>query len=291
MVVELNKAEKYLLENLTKIAKEGSIDKNPRPKWKDGSDAHSIFINGVFETYDIANGETPITETRPIYVKKGINEIRWIYQYQTSDLDVLENELDIHWWNSWKVGDTNTIGQRYGATVKKYNMMNKLLKGLENDPYSRRHLLNLYQYADFEETDGLYPCFFMAMFSVSHRGDSDEMYLDMTLTSRANDYLTAGFINRMQYLALQMMVAKHLSMKVGTFNILVQSLHIYDKHIEQAEETIKRLQELKQRDVQSKPKLVLNVENGTDFYSITAEDFELVDYNPIKPQMSFEVAI
>lgn len=288
---ELNKAEKYLLENLTRLAKEGSLDENPRPKWEDGTPAHSLFINGVYETYDVTNGELPITETRPIAIKKGINEIRWIYQYQTSDLEVLENELDVKWWRSWSVGDTNGIGMRYGATVKKYDMMNKLLDGLTTNPFGRRHMLNLYQYADFEETEGLYPCAFNSMFSVSKRGENKDLYLDMTLTMRSSDSLVAGFVNRMQYLALQMMVAKHCNLKIGKFNIFTQNYHIYDRHLEQAEETISRIQQLNKREVQSQPKLILNVPDGTDFYDITVDDFELVDYNPIRPQLRFDLAI
>src|SRR5690606_10994560 len=127
-------------------------------------------------------------------------------------------------------------------------------------------------YADFEETEGLYPCFFQTMFSV--RKVKDEYYLDMTLTSRANDYLVAGFINRIEYLAFQMMVAKHCNYQVGNFNVFVQNLHIYDKHIKQAEETVKRIHELKKREKQSQPKLILNVPEGTNFYDIKVEDFE-----------------
>lgn len=289
-MTELNKAEKYLLENLTRLAEEGCIDENPRPKWEDGSSAHSIFINGVYETYDLAKGEFPITETRPIYVNKAISEIEWIYGLQTSELKPL-HDLGIRWWDDFEVNNSGNIGQRYGATVKRYDLMNRLLDGLINNPFSRRHVINLYQYADFDETEGLYPCFFMTMFSVTKRNGSDDLYLDMTLTSRANDYLVAGFINRMQYVAFQMRVAKHCGYKVGKFNVFVQSLHIYDKHIEQVQETISRIHQLKKREVQSQPKLILNVPDGTNFYEIKVSDFELVDYHPIKPQLSFEVAI
>ena len=35
----------------------------------------------------------------------------------------------------------------------------------------------------------------------------------------------------------------------------------------------------------------LNVPDGTNFFDIKAEDFELVDYNPVKPQLKFDLAI
>lgn len=286
---ELNKAEKYLLENLTRLAKEGCMDENPRPKYKDGTPAHSVFITGVYETYDIGNGELPFSETRPLPFKSSIQEIRVITQLQSNKIEDFES-YGVDWWKDWQVGDTGTIGNRYGYTIKKYDLMNKLLNGLKNDPFGRRHIIDMYQYSDFEETEGLYPCAYSTLWSL--RKVKDEMYLDMTLIQRSSDYLVAGTgINQIQYVALLMMVAKHCGYKVGVFNHLRQNLHIYDRHIEQAEETIRRIQQLKQREVQSQPKLILNVPDGTNFYDITIDDFELIDYNPIKPQLKFDLAI
>ena len=37
--------------------------------------------------------------------------------------------------------------------------------------------------------------------------------------------------------------------------------------------------------------LVLNVTDGTNFFDIKPEDFELVDYEPVKPQLKFDLAI
>jgi len=288
MLTELNKAEKYLIENLTRLANEGCMDNNPRPKWKDGTPAYSVFISPVFETYDISKGETPITELRPIVIKSAIREIEWIYKDQSNDLKLLRDNYNINWWNEFDIGD-DSIGIRYGATVKKYDLMNNLLDGLMNNKFGRRHILSMWQNEDFKESDGLNPCCYQSMFTV--RKVKDDLFLDMTLTSRSSDYLTAGHINRMQYLAFQMMIAKHTSMKVGKFNMLTQNLHIYDKHSDNAIEMLKRVEELKSREVQSQPKLILNVPDGTNFYDISEKDFELVGYNPILPQLKFDLAV
>ena len=175
----MNKTDRIFRENILEIINNGYTDENQkvRPIYKDGIPAHTIFITQVVETYDICNNEFPITTLRPIAITKGIEEILWIYQDQTSDLNILKDKHGITWWDEWNIGD-NTIGQRYGATVKKYNLMNKLLDGLKNEPYGRRHIINLYQYSDFEETEGLYPCAFETQWSV--RGE----YLDMTLSQR-----------------------------------------------------------------------------------------------------------
>ena len=44
----MNKADKYYIQNLSKIMSEGSWDENPRTKYSDGTLAHSKFITQVF---------------------------------------------------------------------------------------------------------------------------------------------------------------------------------------------------------------------------------------------------
>jgi thymidylate synthase len=278
----MTKADLIHKRFIEQILYEGCMDENPRPRYaSDGEPAHSIFITQAFEQYDISKGELPITTLRPIYIKKAIREIQWIYQDQTSLLSVLEDKYDIHWWGAWGVGD-GTIGQRYGATVARYKLMDKLLEGLAKDPFGRRHLINLLQQADLEETDGLYPCAFQILLSV--RKVMEDYYLDLTLTQRSSDYLVAGHINMIQYVALQMMIAHHLGMKVGKFARFTQNLHIYDRHIEQAKELLDRKPSDKQ------PQLILNAE-GKSFYEIDESDFELINYEPVKPQLKFDLGI
>lgn len=276
----ITKADMLTKLNIESILKDGTSTEGHkvRPRYEDGTPAHTFFINQVVEKYDISKGEFPITSLRPIYIKKAIGEILWIYQDQSNDLDLLADKYGITWWDDWEVDGTRTIGQRYGATVKKYDLMNKLLDGLTNEPYTRRHIMNLYQNADFEETAGLYPCAFMTVWTV--RGK----YLDMTLTQRSSDYLVANHINKMSYVALMMMVARHVGLEPGVFMHVVDNLHIYDRHIEQAHEMLRRHPSEKQ------PKLILNP-NKTNFYDFTVDDFELIDYEPVKPQLKFELGI
>lgn len=274
------KGDSIFKENVKNILENNNntFGQKVRPKYKDGTPAHTLFINQVVEKYDISRGELPIITLRPIYIKKAIGEILWIYQDQSNDLDLLNDKYGINWWDDWEVQRSRTIGQRYGATVKKYNLMNRLLDGLINEPYTRRHIIDLYQYADFEETEGLNPCAFMTIWSV--RGK----HLDMTLTQRSSDYLVAGAINKMQYVALMMMVARHVGLEPGNFMHVVENLHIYDRHIEQARELLRR-------EGSSKvPKLILNPKKK-NFYDFTVDDFQLLHYEPTKPQLKFELGI
>jgi thymidylate synthase len=267
----MNKSDKYYIQNLQKIMSEGSWDENPRPKYSDGTPAHSKFITQVFEEYNISKGEFPITTLRNTAIKTGIKEILWIYQKQTSSLEVAR-EMGINWWDEWNVGD-NSIGQRYGATIKRYDLMNKLLDGLVNDPFGRRHIISMYQYVDLEETNGLFPCAYEILCSIRKVGE--DKVLDMTLIQRSSDYLMANTINKGQYLALQMMVAGHCGYKVGKFCHLVQNLHIYDRHFEYVSEL------LKNETTNISPSFRLN--GNKNFYDYTLDDFEFFDFDKLKP--------
>lgn len=279
----MTKADTIFKENIRKIMEEGVWSEQARPKYKDGRTANSKYITGAFMEFDLSKGEFPITTLRPIAIKSAIKEMLWIYQDQSNSLDLLEDKYNVHYWNDWEVGDSRTIGQRYGAVVKRHDITNKILKQLEANPWNRRNIISLWDYDAFEETDGLLPCAFQTMFDV--RRVDGEIYLDATLTQRSNDMLVAHHINAMQYVALQMMIAKHFGWKVGKFFYFINNLHIYDNQFEQAEELLRR----EPSDCQ--PHLVLNVTDGTNFFDIKPEDFELVDYDPVKPQLKFDLAI
>ena len=279
----MTKADTIFKEYIRKIMEEGVWSEQARPKYKDGRTANSKYITGAFMEFDLSKGEFPITTLRPIAIKSAIKEMLWIYQDQSNSIDLLEDKYNVHYWNDWEVGDSRTIGQRYGAVVKKHDITNKILKQLESNPWNRRNIISLWDYDAFEETEGLLPCAFQTMFDV--RRVDGEIYLDATLTQRSNDMLVAHHINAMQYVALQMMIAKHFGWKVGKFFYFINNLHIYDNQFEQAEELLRR----EPSDCQ--PHLVLNVPDGTNFFDIKPEDFELVDYDPVKPQLKFDLAI
>lgn len=278
----MNKVDTIFKNNITNILYNGVKSQQARPKYKNGQEANSIYITGEFATYDLTQNEFPITTLRPIPWKSAIREMLVIYQVQSNKIEDFE-KYNVGWWKDWEVDNSGTIGERYGATVKKYDIINKILKQLEENPNNRRNVISLWDYDGFEKTDGLYPCAFMTMFDT--RIIDDVTYLDCTLVQRSNDMLVAHHINAIQYVALQMMIAKHFGWQVGNFNYLVNNLHIYDNQLDNAHELLNRTGSDKQ------PKLVLNVPDGTNFYNIKETDFEMVDYEPVKHQLKFDLAI
>ena len=285
----MTKADKYMYDMIVEIMRRGYKDINPRPKYADGTPAHTISINHTFRTYDLNNGEFPICTLRPQAWKTGIREIFTIYQKPTNDIATM-HDMGVTWWDEWDIGD-GTIGQRYGATVNRYDLINNLIKDIENDPYGRRKIVSLWQEQDLHETPGLAPCAFLTIWNV--RGE----YLDMMLVQRSGDMLTAsgpGGINEIQYAALLMMIARHTGYKPGVFSHVVANEQIYDRHMDAADELINRYQnEMAVWDdtiEPAQPMLVFNTEK-TNFYDITIDDFMMVNYTPIKPQLKLELGI
>lgn len=277
----MNLADQNFKKLCKEILEQGYSTKGEkvRPKYADGTPSHTFYINQVFEKYDLSKGEFPILTIRPIPWKSSIKEILWIYQDQSNELSVLKEKYNIHWWDDWNVGD-GTIGQRYGATVKKHDLINKLLKGLEETPLGRRHIISLYQEDDLEATKGLYPCAMETQWSVRDK------YLDMTLIQRSSDLPVANSINKVQYVALQMMVARHVGLEPGVFCHYVNNAHIYDRHLSQIEELINR----DGQDNADNIRLILNP-NKNNFYDFTIDDFTIENYKPQKPNLKFELAI
>ena len=281
-------ADLYMNQMIHRIMDEGFKDENPRPHYADGTPAHTISVNHTVRRYDLSKGDFPICTLRPMAWKTGIREIFTIYQKPTNEIAKME-EMGVNWWGDWDIGD-GTIGQRYGATVSRYDLINKLIKDIENDPYGRRKIVSLWQETDLAETAGLAPCAFLTIWNV--RGE----YLDMMLVQRSGDMLTAsgpGGINEIQYAALLMMIARHTGYKPGVFTHVVANEQIYDRHIDVSKEMLKRYDETvfpNRKLFEDKPMLILNP-NKTNFYDFTIEDFTMVNYNPIKPQLKLELGI
>jgi len=256
------------------------LDQKVRPVYADGTPAHSRFITHHVESWDVGSGEVPITSLRPIAWKSAISEYLWIFQDQSNDLALAREKHRINWWDAWESQKLpNTIGERYGATVKRYDLINKLIHDLKTQPYGRRHIIDLYQYADFEMSDGLHPCMFLHMFSVEGR------FLNLMSVQRSSDYLVAGDINKIQAIALLYMIAKATGLIPGNFTWVVNNLHIYDRHFAAAKELISRQ---KQSGDASMPTLSFDP-GSNNFYDFKLEHFSLENYSPIYPQLKLEL--
>ena len=287
----MTKGDYYHKQMLNRILREGFMDIDPRPRYADGTPAHTLSVNHAIQQYDLARGECPIETLRPIAWKSAVKEILWIYQMQSNRLDDL-HALGIHYWDDWDIGD-GTIGCRYGATVKRHDLMKRLLKGLREHPFHRRHIMCMWQEDDFADetggtTKGLNPCCYETIWNV-RQDRNGRLFLDMLMNQRSSDYETSCAINEIQYIALMLMVARECNMTPGVFTHVMENVQIYDRHKEQAEAIIKR------EPVSCSPRLLLDGD-GRSFYDFTIDDFHMENY-PLEvikkqnPQLKFELGI
>lgn len=241
-----------------------------RPKWEDGSFAYTIKKFGVVNRYDLSK-EFPAITLRRTAIKSCIDEMLWIWQKKSNNVNDLNSKI----WDSW-ADETGSIGKAYGyqLSVKhqyKEGMMDqvdRVIYDLKNNPYSRRIMTNIYVHVDLHEMH-LYPCAYSMTFNVTKKKDG-KMYLNGILNQRSQDILAANNWNVCQYAVLIHMLAQVCDMEVGELVHVIADAHIYDRHIPIIEELITR-------PTYDAPTFYMNPEIK-DFYQFTVDDFRLDNY-------------
>lgn len=259
-------ADELFIENCRDILENGisDEDRSVRPRWEDGTPAHTIKKFCIVNRYDLRK-EFPIMTLRRIYYRSAINEILWIYQKKSNRVA----ELDSHIWDAW-ADENGTIGKAYGYQLGvrnhfpegDFDQVDKVLYDLKHDPGSRRIMTNMYNHADLSEM-ALAPCAYSMTFNVS--GNT----LNAVLNQRSQDMLTANNWNVCQYAALLTMFAKASGLTAGELVHVIADAHIYDRHVD----AVRRLIEKKPF-----PAPKMQVEDITDFYKFTKNSFTAVDY-------------
>lgn len=257
---------KDILENGTSTEGE-----KVRPRWDDGSFAYTIKQFGVVNRYDLSK-EFPALTLRRLAFKSCIDELLWIWQKKSNNI----NDLNSHIWDSWADED-GSIGKAYGYQMgvkHKYkegymDQVDRVIFDLKNNPYSRRIITNLYVHEDLHEMN-LYPCAYSMTFNVTKKADSDKLVLNAILNQRSNDILAANNWNVCQYAVLVHMLAQVCGYQVGELVHVIADAHIYDRHIP-------IIKELISRPTYEAPEFYMNPEIK-DFYQFKVEDFELRNY-------------
>lgn len=259
-------ADEIFIKNCKEILENGvwDTDMAVRPKWEDGTPAHTISCFGIVNRYDLSL-EFPIMTLRRTYWKSALDELFWIWQKKSNNV----NELKSHIWDQW-ADDTGSIGKAYGYQLGikhkykegEFDQVDRVLFDLKNNPNSRRIMTNIYNHSDLSEMN-LYPCAYSMTFSV--KGGK----LNGILNQRSNDFLTANNWNVVQYALLIHIFAKVSGLVPGELMHVIADAHIYDRHIPIVEEIIKR-------PAFSAPKL--EIDDITDFYKMTVDNFKMDGY-------------
>ena len=201
----MSRADEIFIQNCKDILTKGvwDTDREVRPRWEDGTPAHTVKLFGVVNRYNLKE-EFPIMTIRKQFIKSAVDELLWIWQKKSNRIA----ELNSHVWDAW-ADEQGTIGKAYGyqLSVKhrypqgEMDQVDKVLWDLKNDPASRRIIAHMYNHHDLNEM-ALYPCAYSMTFNVS--GNT----LNAILNQRSQDMLTANGWNVMQYATLLHMIAQ-----------------------------------------------------------------------------------
>ena len=262
----MSRADDLFIQNCRDILENGTSDEGfeVRPRWDDGTPAHTIKKFGIVNRYDLSE-EFPIMTLRRVYYRSAIDEILWIYQKKSNNV----HELSSHVWDAW-ADENGSIGKAYGyqMSVKhkypegEFTQVDRVLYDLKHNPTSRRILLNMYNHHDLSEM-ALAPCAYSFTLNVS--GNK----LNAILNQRSQDMLTANNWNVCQYAALLIMFAKASGFEAGELVHVIADSHIYDRHVD----IVKRLIEQ-----EPYPAPEMRVDDITDFYKFTKDSFTAINY-------------
>ncbi len=271
--VSMSQADYIFINTCKEILQDGISTKGEavRARWEDGEEAYTIKKFGIVNRYDLSE-EFPAITLRRTAIKSCIDELLWIWQKKSSNI----NELNSHIWDSW-ADDKGSIGKAYGYQLGvkhqyKEGMMDqvdRLLYDLKTNPFSRRMITNLYVHQDLHEMN-LYPCAYSVTFNVTKDQNNGRLKLNAILNQRSQDVLVANNWNVCQYAVLIHMLAQVTDMLPGELIHVIADAHIYDRHIPLVEELINR-------PVHEAPKFIINTDIR-NFYEFTPNDFELKDY-------------
>jgi len=275
----MSRADDIFIANMKDILGNGvwDTDLNVRPKWSDGTPAHTVKKFGIVNRYNLQE-EFPILTIRRTAFKSCVDELLWIWQKKSNDI----HDLHSHIWDQW-ADESGSIGKAYGYQLGvkhvykegEFDQVDRVLYDLKHNPASRRIMTNIYNFADLHEMN-LYPCAYSMTFNVS--GDT----LNGILNQRSNDMLTANNWNVVQYAILLIMFAQVSGLKAGELVHVIADAHVYDRHVP----IVKEIMEMPRLPA---PRLEVD-KDIKNFYDFTVDSFKLVDYKYNEKKYTIPVA-
>jgi thymidylate synthase len=210
--------------------------------------------------FSLLDNTIPILTTKRVFYRGAIEELLWMLRGST-DTHELEAKGITYWQGntspeflasrglSWTPG---SIGPGYGFQWRHWNapyqditsdytdkgidQLQELIKGLREDPYSRRHILTNWNVGQLDQM-ALPPCHMMCQFYVS----DDNEYLDCQLYQRSGDMFLGVPFNIVMYSVLTAILAKLTERQPRKLIIVLGDAHVYTNHTEQVYEQCRRV--------------------------------------------------
>lgn len=227
----------------------------------------SIF--GARLEIDLKKG-FPLLTTKKVHFKSVVCELLWFLSGNTNTEWLKLNGVTI--WDEWADKDGN-LGRIYGAQWRHWrtsegkhvDQISKVIENIKRDPYSRRLIVTAWNPAELNEM-ALPPCHCLFQFYV------DEGHISCHVYQRSADIFLGVPFNIASYALLTHMVAQVTHLRVDRLIMSFGDVHLYDNHINQAEEQLNR-------ELRPLPILILNPEIK-NIFEFGQSDIILEDYNP-----------
>lgn len=261
---------------------------------KDGmqsDDRTGVGTRKVFGTsfkVDVSDGYLPLFRGRFIAARIAFEELMWMLRGQT-DVGILQ-EKKIHIWDGNSSAEylktygkehiePNTIGKGYGYQFRNFNGVDQLedvVSGIQNNPNGRRHVISLWNPADFDDMS-LHPCHFLYEFMVTGNTLNIHQHLrsaDVILGNPTNIVFATMFLG---------LVAKLCKLEAGTVWQTATDAHIYENHVQPINDLLDVIEGRETEwlgIVNQKPTWKINKEFDTleEMLNVQWEDIEVENY-------------
>ncbi len=232
-----------------------------------GTGVYSVFGHQL--RFDLAAG-FPLVTTKKVLLRLIVHELLWFLRGSTNIRYLKDNNVTI--WDEW-ADEHGELGPVYGAQWRSWqapngeaiDQMARVVQAIERDPTSRRHIVSAWNVADIDKM-ALPPCHVLFQFYVAQGKLSCQLY------QRSADLFLGVPFNIASYALLTLMIAQATGLAPGEFVHTFGDAHLYANHLEQADRQLARTP-------RAPPTIKLNPA-VKDVFAFTADDFELVGYNP-----------
>ena len=138
----MSRADELFIQNCKDILAHGVWDteQEVRPRWEDGTPAHTVKKFGIVNRYDLRE-EFPVQTIRRMAFKSAVDELLWIWQKKSNNI----RDLNSHIWDAW-ADESGSIGKAYGYQLGvkhvypegEMDQVDRVLYDLKHYPASRR---------------------------------------------------------------------------------------------------------------------------------------------------------
>jgi thymidylate synthase len=217
---------------------------------EDRTGVGTISVFGYQTRYDLRREGFPIVTTKRVPFRWVAEELFWFLSGDTNEKKLRARGVDI--WAEW-ADEAHTarfgraegdLGPIYGYLWRSFggdyperngfDQIKELIEQIEKNPNSRRLIVSGWNPETANQVD-LPPCHTLFQFKIERA-----RILHCQLYQRSADAFLGVPFNISSYALLMQMIAHVCDLEVGEFIHTFGDLHIYQNHLEQVEELLKR---------------------------------------------------